>query len=498
LFNIDWQLRLTDFGETRFLKRRMSMGCGTPLYSSPEISSSTSYDTKTDCFSFALVMWECIFGPYFGPPGAGVDRLEYVDRVIAGYRPTTAIEGDDGLVARIAADKRATEFYQAVSTSASVGLEQPPGLASSAADAGRKNKLSIDQLMLLRRFVPILERCWHGEPEQRPDMDTVCAELVEFMHSAAYSHLFADGVRAPLPPSGVDQVDKLYPVPAVAVNPYSSPASSSPSSPLSASSPSASSSSSNSARRRAVSKGASSSLLISPSHRRKKRSVSMAASEHRVASVSPLSLSSHAVPAASSSKASRAAKRASRRMSRQVQRRDSHSQLDRTSSFLRAQYASVSYLIGIGRSAIPVEAGQEPWAVPPATRYSGGGDAASNGSSVGHRARADSAMPSIDAAAMGSNASLLLMARKSGASGFLQYTEGLSSLTPMPPTNRIAPTPSEVVDTSSSGGEHSESSSTSSASFSRSSSTNSVVTVLEDYEDDETCITGGASFNNVE
>lgn len=71
----DWQIKLCDFGESRqLIGTNLETLCkmrGTYAYIAPEVYFGHSFTTKSDIYSFGIVLWElahrCIRGSYMAP-----------------------------------------------------------------------------------------------------------------------------------------------------------------------------------------------------------------------------------------------------------------------------------------------------------------------------------------------------------------------------------------------------------------------------------------------
>lgn len=133
----DGQPCLADFGTARALERAAndpttSTGVvrGTAAYMSPEqASGERDYDGRTDIYSLACVLYECIAGiqPFVGPSAQAIisQRLAHSPRPVSVYRPTVPKELEQVLekaTAMLPADRyqRAGEFAAALESVALV------------------------------------------------------------------------------------------------------------------------------------------------------------------------------------------------------------------------------------------------------------------------------------------------------------------------------------------------------------------------------------------
>lgn len=68
LLNKFWQVKLADFGNTRFLETHMTKQKGTFQWMAPEVICNTTYTEKADVFSFGIIMAELMSrtAPYYG------------------------------------------------------------------------------------------------------------------------------------------------------------------------------------------------------------------------------------------------------------------------------------------------------------------------------------------------------------------------------------------------------------------------------------------------
>merc|ERR1711879_621453 len=63
--NEDWTAKLADFGLSRVCSDEMTSGQGTVKWMAPEILSNAPYTTKSDIYSFGLIIWEVIMQKAF-------------------------------------------------------------------------------------------------------------------------------------------------------------------------------------------------------------------------------------------------------------------------------------------------------------------------------------------------------------------------------------------------------------------------------------------------
>ncbi len=67
LMSIDFQVKIADFGFSKFLDNKAEKSatmCGTPLYMSPQIVEDINYTYKTDIWSLGVIYYELLTGKY--------------------------------------------------------------------------------------------------------------------------------------------------------------------------------------------------------------------------------------------------------------------------------------------------------------------------------------------------------------------------------------------------------------------------------------------------
>lgn len=123
LLDKNFQVKIADFGSTKFLEVQMTKQKGTFQWMAPEVIKSSSYTEKADVFSFAIIMHELASRQ---PPYYGVDKKE---------------------VARNVATK--PEYRPAVSRS------------------------------YPREFVELMVKCWDHNPSKRPNFGEIIDSLIK-------------------------------------------------------------------------------------------------------------------------------------------------------------------------------------------------------------------------------------------------------------------------------------------------------------------------------
>jgi len=130
LLNKAFVCKLTDFGLSRIIDsgknnqmKNMTM-CGTPSWIAPEIFKGEAYNQRIDVYSYAIVLWELFC---FQKPYANSDPVKLPYQV--------ALES-----------------------------KRPP-LAPH----------------IPQKFANLMDRCWHGDPEQRPEFTEICDTLASFL-----------------------------------------------------------------------------------------------------------------------------------------------------------------------------------------------------------------------------------------------------------------------------------------------------------------------------
>ena len=86
LLDKNFQVKIADFGSTKFLEVQMTKQKGTFQWMAPEVIKSSSYTEKADVFSFGIIMHELASRQ---PPYYGVDKKEVARNVATkpDYRP---------------------------------------------------------------------------------------------------------------------------------------------------------------------------------------------------------------------------------------------------------------------------------------------------------------------------------------------------------------------------------------------------------------------------
>lgn len=129
----EYIIKVSDFGlsafkEGLFIVDGKAGAKGTPIYMPPEVMTKQAFNEKVDIYSFGIVLWELIM------------RKEPFD------------QHDDY-----------NEFVKAI-----VGGERPP----------------LDDIPLLS-LKTLLCRCWHEDPQKRPDFEEIDDELIPLLAVAA-------------------------------------------------------------------------------------------------------------------------------------------------------------------------------------------------------------------------------------------------------------------------------------------------------------------------
>lgn len=87
----DADIKLIDFGFAKMMKdgQYLTTQCGTPTYVSPEILNGIPYGTKSDMWSFGVIMYTVLFGY---PPFLAQDQRKLFEMIKGGI-----VEYDDGI-----------------------------------------------------------------------------------------------------------------------------------------------------------------------------------------------------------------------------------------------------------------------------------------------------------------------------------------------------------------------------------------------------------------
>ena len=120
-------VRICDVGVSKEAKDITGTFTGSPAYMAPEVFHSELYDFKADIYSFGVMLWEIWFGRRaFGEVEAPTTQC-FFRSVDEGYRPKDV-----------------------------EGLRKPP-----------------------RRWKALMEKCWDGNPEERPTAENCKEEITE-------------------------------------------------------------------------------------------------------------------------------------------------------------------------------------------------------------------------------------------------------------------------------------------------------------------------------
>jgi serine/threonine protein kinase len=118
LVDENWNVKVADFGFARIKEENATMTrCGTPCWTAPEVIRGEKYSEKADVYSFGIVMWQVVTRKQ---PFAGRNFMGVSLDVLEGRRPQIPTECTGEL---------------------------------------RK----------------VMKKCWHGEANKRPSMESVVA-----------------------------------------------------------------------------------------------------------------------------------------------------------------------------------------------------------------------------------------------------------------------------------------------------------------------------------
>ncbi|KAH3767572.1 serine/threonine protein kinase [Pelomyxa schiedti] len=87
LLTKNYEVKLSDFGLSRIKSTHSNSHmtpCGSPVWSAPEVLSSTNFSWQADVYSFGIILWEMLTGLH---PWAGKPLLMIVNMVSQGARP---------------------------------------------------------------------------------------------------------------------------------------------------------------------------------------------------------------------------------------------------------------------------------------------------------------------------------------------------------------------------------------------------------------------------
>jgi len=130
-----WNVKVADFGTSRQAANTMTQCAGTALWMAPEVVRGSMYTSKADVYSFGIIMWELLTCET--PFGDTSNPYEIMRDVEAGARPMI-----------------------------------PPNDAPA-------------------EYVKLMQNCWNGKPQKRPDFDAILKELEDKIwdrNSAEYTH----------------------------------------------------------------------------------------------------------------------------------------------------------------------------------------------------------------------------------------------------------------------------------------------------------------------
>lgn len=126
-----WKVKVCDFGLSRIIteeQQNQMTACGTPSWTAPEILQNSNYTTKADVYSFAIVLWEMASReePYSGMP--------------------------------------------------------PFQVLFAVANKSLRPQIPDDCPLEFRKLI---ERCWHQNPDKRPDFK----EIIEYLEECNFESL---------------------------------------------------------------------------------------------------------------------------------------------------------------------------------------------------------------------------------------------------------------------------------------------------------------------
>lgn len=122
LVDKDWNVKVADFGLTRFLDEKKQMTqVGTPMWMAPEVIMGEQYTEKADVYSFGIIMWEILMRK---EPYTDKETMQIVVEVVNnGLRPT------------------------------------------------------VDNELKTNMLYPLMTDCWHQDPKQRPTFEVILDRL---------------------------------------------------------------------------------------------------------------------------------------------------------------------------------------------------------------------------------------------------------------------------------------------------------------------------------
>ena len=120
--------KITDVGVSKATKDITGTLAGTPAYIAPEVFHSAVYDSKADIYSLGILLWEMWYGQQAFAELKVTTIEAFFKWVRKGYRPTDV-----------------------------KGCKKPPS-----------------------RWKAMMENCWHGNPEERPNADWCYNEAAYF------------------------------------------------------------------------------------------------------------------------------------------------------------------------------------------------------------------------------------------------------------------------------------------------------------------------------
>lgn len=125
LVSDDWNVKVADFGLTRFLtEKKIMTQVGTPMWMAPEIIMGKKYTEKADVYAFGIILWEILTR---AEPYEDKEPMQIVVEVVnQGLRPT------------------------------------------------------IPAAYLGNPFVPLMQDCWQADPDKRPSFPVIVERLATF------------------------------------------------------------------------------------------------------------------------------------------------------------------------------------------------------------------------------------------------------------------------------------------------------------------------------